>query len=128
MIVVGVINMSTALLVLIIERSSFIGLFKSLGARNSLIQKIFLFNGISIMSQGLLWGNLIGLLFFFTQKYFGWIRLDPETYYVNIAPVSLNILDVLWLNFGFLLVSSLLLWIPLLIISNIRPSRALRFR
>ena len=128
MIVVGVINMSTALLVLILERSSMIGLFKSLGAGNRLIQKIFLYNGIAIMSQGLLWGNLMGVLFFLTQKYWGWIRLDPETYFVNVAPVSLNFWDVLWLNFGFLLVSSLLLWIPSLIISNIRPARVLRFR
>jgi lipoprotein-releasing system permease protein len=128
MIVVGVINMSTALLVLILERSSMIGLFKSLGAGNRLIQKIFLYNGIAIMSQGLVWGNLMGVLFFLTQKYWSWIRLDPETYYVNVAPVSLNFWDVLWLNFGFLLVSSLLLWIPSLIISNIRPARVLRFR
>ena len=128
MIVVGVINMSTALLVLILERSSMVGLLKSLGAGNRLIQKIFLYNGIAIMSQGLLWGNLIGVLFFLTQKYWGWIRLDPETYYVNVAPVSLNFWDVLWLNFGFLLVSSLLLWIPSFIISNIRPARVLRFR
>ncbi len=128
MIVVGVINMSTALLVLILERSSMIGLFKSLGAGNRLIQKIFLYNGIAIMSQGLLWGNLMGILFFLTQKYWGWIRLDPETYYVNVAPVSLNLWDIVWLNFGFLFVSNLLLWIPSLIISNIRPARVLRFR
>ena len=128
MIVVGVINMSTALLVLILESSSMVGLFKSLGAGNRLIQKIFLYNGIAIMSQGLLWGNLMGVLFFLTQNYWGWIRLDPETYFVNVAPVSLNFWDVLWLNFGFLLVSSLLLWIPSLIISNIRPARVLRFR
>ena len=128
MIVVGVINMSTALLVLILERSSMIGLFKSLGARNNMIQKIFLYNGIAIMSQGLIWGNLVGVLFFLSQKYLGWIRLDPETYYVNVAPVSLNFGDFIWLNLGFLVVSSLLLWIPSLIISNINPARVLRFR
>lgn len=128
MIIVGVINISTALLVLILERSSMIGLLKSIGAGNRLIQKIFLYNGVAIMSEGLLWGNLIGFLFYFTQNYWGWIRLDPETYYVNVAPVSLNFWDGLILNFGFLLVSSLLLWIPSLIISNIRPARVLRFR
>ena len=128
MIVVGVINMSTALLVLILERSSMIGLFKSLGVSNNMIQKIFLYNGVAIMSQGLLWGNLVGVLFFLTQKYLGWIRLDPETYYVNVAPVSLNFGDFIWLNLGFLVVSSLLLWIPSLIISNINPARVLRFR
>ncbi|MAV78953.1 MAG: transmembrane permease [Flavobacteriaceae bacterium] len=128
MIIVGVINISTALLVLILERSSMIGLLKSIGAGNRLIQKIFLYNGVAIMSEGLLWGNLIGFLFYFTQNYWGWIRLDPETYYVNVAPVSLNFWDGLILNLGFLLVSSLLLWIPSLIISNIRPARVLRFR
>ena len=71
MIVVGVINMSTALLVLILERSSMIGLFKSLGAGNRLIQKIFLYNGVGIMSQGLFWGNLIGILFYLTQTILG---------------------------------------------------------
>ena len=80
------------------------------------------------MSIGLLWGNMVGIIFFLTQKYFGWIRLDPETYYVNVAPVSLNLWDILLLNFGILLVSGLLLWIPSMIISNISPSRVLRFR
>ena len=63
MIIVGVINISTALLVLILERSSMIGLLKSMGAGNRLIQKIFLYNGVAIMSEGLLWGNLIGFPF-----------------------------------------------------------------
>ena len=80
------------------------------------------------MSVGLLWGNMVGIIFFLTQKYFGWIRLDPETYYVNVAPVSLNLWDILLLNFGILLVSGLLLWIPSMIISNISPARVLRFR
>jgi len=128
MIIVGVINMSTALLVLILERSQMIGLLKTLGARNKLIQNIFLFNGIVIMSRGLLWGNLIGLLFYFGQHYGKWIRLDPETYYVNVAPVSLSILDFLVLNFGILSISSLLLWIPSMIISRLSPASVLRFR
>ena len=128
MIIVGVINMSTALLVLILERSQMIGLLKTLGARNKLIQKIFLFNGIVIMSQGLLWGNFIGLLFYFSQRYGKWIRLDPETYYVNVAPVSLGVLDFLVLNLGVLGISAVLLWIPSLIISGISPARVLRFR
>ena len=105
-----------------------IGLFKSLGAGNSMIQKIFLYNGVGIMTHGLVWGNLVGLLFFFTQKFWGWIRLDPETYYVTIAPVSLGLVEVLWLNFGFLVVSSLLLWVPSMIITRISPARVLRFR
>ena len=128
MLLVGVINMATALLVLILERSRMVGLLKTLGAGNALIQKIFLYNGVAIMSKGLLFGNLIGLGFYFSQKYWGWIRLDPATYFVDIAPVSLSFTELLVLNLFFLLISSLLLWLPSKIILKISPAKVLRFR
>ena len=128
MLLVGVINMATALLVLILERSRMIGLLKALGANNFLIQKIFLYNGALIMSKGLFWGNIIGLGFYFSQYYFGWITLDPETYFVSVAPVSISFTEVLGLNIFFLVISVLLLWIPSKIILNIVPSKVLRFR
>jgi len=128
MLLVGVINMATALLVLILERSRMIGLLKALGANNFLIQKIFLYNGALIMSKGLFWGNIIGLGFYFSQYYFGWITLDPETYFVSVAPVSISFIEVLGLNIFFLVISVLLLWIPSKIILNIVPSKVLRFR
>ena len=128
MLLVGVINMATALLVLILERSRMIGLLKALGANNFLIQKIFLYNGTLIMAKGLFWGNIIGLGFYFSQYYFGWITLDPETYFVSIAPVSISFTEVLGLNIFFLVISVLLLWIPSKIILNIVPSKVLRFR
>ena len=128
MIVVGVINMSTTLLVLVLERTRMIGLFKTIGADNGLIRKIFLYNGIVIMGYGLFWGNLFGLLFYFSQNYFGWVRLDPSTYYVNEAPVMIDFFDLIFINLGVLFVSSILLFIPLLIINNISPSKVLQFR
>ena len=128
MLLVGVINMATALLVLILERSRMIGLLKALGANNFLIQKIFLYNGTLIMAKGLFWGNIIGLGFYFSQYYFGWITLDPETYFVSVAPVSISFSEVLGLNIFFLVISVLLLWIPSKIILNIVPSKVLRFR
>ena len=128
MIIVGVINMSTALLVLVLERTRMIGLFKTIGANNGLIRKIFLYNGMFIMGHGLFWGNLLGLLFYFSQKYLGWVQLDPSTYYVNEAPVLLELFDLITINIGVLLISSLLLLIPLLIINSISPSKVLQYR
>jgi len=128
MILVGVINMATALLVLILERSRMVGLLKALGARNTLIRKIFLYNGIAIMTRGLFFGNLIGLCFYYSQRWLGWIRLDPSTYFVDRAPVALALLEVILVNLLFLLVSSFLLWIPSTIILKISPSKVLRFR
>ena len=128
MLLVGVINMATALLVLILERSRMIGLLKALGANNFLVQKIFLYNGTLIMAKGLFWGNIIGLVFYFSQYYLGWITLDPETYFVSVAPVSISFTEVLGLNIFFLVISVLLLWIPSKIILTIVPSKVLRFR
>lgn len=128
MILVGVTNMATALLVLILERSRMVGLLKAVGAKNRLIQKIFLYNGVVIMSKGLLFGNLIGLGFYFSQSLLGWIQLDPSTYFVSKAPVSISGLEVIFINLFFIFVSSLLLWIPSKIILRISPSKVLRFR
>lgn len=128
MILVGVINMATALLVLILERSRMVGLLKALGAKNALIQKIFLYNGIAIMTRGLLFGNAIGLCFYYSQQWWGWIRLDPATYFVDQAPVALGLVEVVLLNLFFVFVSALLLWIPSTIILRISPSKVLRFR
>ena len=128
MLLVGVINMATAILVLILERSKMVGLLKSIGAKNTFIQKIFLYNGVIVMSKGLLIGNLIGVAFYFSQSFWGWIKLDPKTYFVSKAPVAISILELISLNLFFLLISSILLWIPLKIILTISPSKVLRFR
>ena len=128
MVLVGVINMATALLVLILERTKMIGLLKSIGANNLFVQKIFLYNGIIVMFKGLFIGNLIGIVFYFSQSLLGWIQLDPKIYFVSQAPVSISALELIYLNSFFLLTSSILLWIPLKIILKISPSKVLRFR
>jgi lipoprotein-releasing system permease protein len=128
MLIVGVINMATALLVLILERSRMVGLLKTLGATHTLIQKIFLYNGILIMTKGLLFGNLVGLFIYFSQQQFNWIRLDPQTYFVTSAPVALSWVEVVSINLFFLAIASLLLWLPSKIILRMSPSEALRNR
>ncbi|MGB1554719.1 MAG: ABC transporter permease [Flavobacteriaceae bacterium] len=128
MLIVGVINMATALLVLILERSRMVGLLKTLGATHTLIQKIFLYNGILIMTRGLLFGNLVGLFIYFSQQQFKWISLDPQTYFVTSAPVALSWVEVISINVFFLGIASLLLWLPSKIILRMSPSEALRNR
>ena len=128
MLLVGVINMATALLVLILERSRMVGLLKAIGAPDSMIQKIFMYNGIVIMSKGMFYGNLIGFAFYYSQLQWGWISLDPATYFVSVAPVSIAWFEALFLNLIFLGLATLLLWIPSKIVLKISPSQVLRFR
>lgn len=128
MLFVGVINIATALLILIFERASMIGLLKTIGAKDFQIQKIFLWNGFQIIIKGVLFGNLLGLGFYFSQKYFEWIKLDPTTYYVNVAPVELNFFEWFYINLSLIFVCLLLLWFPTKIISSMSPSKNIRKR
>lgn len=128
MVIVGVINMATALLVLIFERSRMIGVLKTIGATDRFLQTVFLSNGGLILLKGLFWGNLLGLLFFVSQRYGQWITLDPATYFVSVAPVHLDIFTVVGLNILVLVVSLLCLWVPLWVVVKIQPHQVIRFR
>jgi len=127
-IIVSIVNLSTAILILIFERSKMISLLKIMGLKNFVIKKIFLWSGLLIILKGLLIGNFFGLLFFIIQKKYGLIKLDPETYFVEVAPVILSFREILYTNFLFVVVCVFLLWIPLNIILRITPSKSLRFR
>lgn len=127
MILVAGINMITALLVLILERTSMIGILKALGSSNWTIRKVFLYNASYLIGLGLLWGNLIGLGLLFAQKYFKLFPLNPDTYYVSEAPVYISWDYIILLNVGTFLACLLMLLIPSVIISRISPVKAIRF-
>ncbi|WP_029038518.1 ABC transporter permease [Salinimicrobium xinjiangense] len=127
MILVAGINMITALLVLILERTQMIGILKALGSSDWSIRKIFLYNAGYLILLGLFWGNLIGLGLLFAQKYLKLIPLNPETYYVTEAPVYIGWEYILGVNLGTLLLCMLMLLIPSYIITRISPVRAMKF-
>ena len=127
MILVATINMAVALLVLILERTRMIGILKALGGSNSFIRKIFLYNAFYLIIRGLFWGNAIGIGLLLIQQYTGVVKLNPENYYVNQAPVLINWWYVGALNLGTLIVCLLVLLIPSYIITKISPVQAIRF-
>jgi lipoprotein-releasing system permease protein len=127
MIVVATINMVVALLVLILERTQMIGILKAVGIQNWSVRKIFLYNALHLISRGLLWGNLIGLGLLLIQKQFEIIKLNPESYYVNVAPVDINLLYILALNVVTIVVCLLVLLVPSYIITKISPAKTIRF-
>jgi lipoprotein-releasing system permease protein len=127
MIIVATINMIVALLVLILERTQMIGILKSLGANNWTVRKIFLFNAAHLIFRGLLWGNIIGIGLILIQQYFGVVKLNPENYYVNEAPVYINWFYIVLLNIGTISICLLVLLVPSYIITKISPVKAIRF-
>ena len=127
MLIVGGINMITALLILILERTKMIGILKALGANNWSVRRVFLYSAVHLILKGLLWGNCIALGFAFLQKQFSIISLDPNIYYMNTVPINFDFTAILLLNVGTIIVCYLILIIPSIIITKITPVKAIRF-
>lgn len=127
MAVVATINMVTALLIMILERTRMIGVLKALGAHNWKLQKIFLINGMRLILFGLAAGNAFAFGLLLIQKYFHVIKLPEESYYLSEAPVSFQWTHIIFINAGAFLVCALALLLPSILVSRIRPVKAIRF-
>ncbi len=127
-ILVAGINMITALLVLILEKTPMIGILKALGSNDWSIRKMFLYNAGYLILIGLFWGNLIGIGLLFIQDQYGVVGLNPETYYVSTAPVYINFSHILALNLGTMVLCLVMLLIPSYIVSKISPTKSIRFQ
>lgn len=120
-------NMISGLLVIILERTNMIGIFKALGYNNISIRKIFLYQAAFLIRNGMLWGNIIGIGLVLIQQYTHLIALDKESYYIEYVPVHLDLIHLLLLNVGFMVVILVMLMLPSFIISRISPIKAIRF-
>ncbi len=120
-------NMITTILVLILEKRQFIAIMKVLGSNKHRLRRIFLIQAAYIIGFGLLIGNFLGLAVIFLQDKFGFIKLDPRTYYVKTAPVYINLKHILLLNFGVVAIILIMLLIPVLIIGKISPTKVLKY-
>ncbi|MCB0670135.1 MAG: ABC transporter permease [Saprospiraceae bacterium] len=127
MLLVCVINMITALLILILERTHMIGVLKALGSTNWQIRKIFVRQAGHILLKGLAIGNLVGLGLCYLQKNFQFIKLREEDYYLAVAPIDFSVSTILIINLGTFIITILFLILPSYFISRILPTRALRF-
>lgn len=128
MVVVAIINMITALMILILERTNMIGTLKALGSSNWSIRKIFLYYAAYIIVVGLFWGNLIGIGLCLLQEQFQFITLEEENYYLSVAPIELGVSTILLLNLGTLLITLFFLIIPSYLVTSISPVKAIRFK
>jgi lipoprotein-releasing system permease protein len=128
MVIVGGINMITALLVLILERTQMIGILKALGSNNWSIRKVFLYNATYLIAIGLFWGNVLGLGLLLAQEKFRMFKFpNPQEYYIDYIPVHIDAVTVLILNVGVLVLCLLMLLIPSYIITKITPVKAIKF-
>lgn len=127
MLLVAGITIISMLLIIVLERTSTIGILKSMGANNAFIRKIFLQRSRRILLIGMLFGNLFGIGLCLIQKYTEIIKLSPESYYLSSVPIEINIWYILMLNIGTFVLWVMMMLIPTMIINNIKPSKSIRF-
>lgn len=127
MTLVAIVNMITALIILILENTRIIGILKALGMNNKQVQQIFLYQIGVIVGKGLLYGNIAALGLCLLQSYFHFIKLDETSYYIDYVPVQLNWLLVLLINLATFVVCTIALLLPSKIITKISPVKAIRY-
>jgi len=125
--VVICVNMISVILILVMERTTMVGIMKALGAQDGLIRSIFIYNGMNLITQGLAWGNFIGLSVCYIQYRFKVFTLNPHDYYMEYVPIEWNWWMVILLNAVIFITVSLVLLIPTRFITRIRPIEAIRF-
>lgn len=127
MVLVAAINMISALLILILERTNLIGILKALGLANGNVRKIFFYVSLQLLVKGLFFGNLIGIGFCLLQSHFNFLSLNPATYYLDSVPINLSLLHILFINLGTIVTCLLMMFLPTLILNKITPIKAIRF-
>jgi lipoprotein-releasing system permease protein len=128
MLIVAMINIISSMSIFILERVNLIGLLKVFGADNSSIFKLFLFQIIQIILQGLFWGNIIAFILAFLQYKFHIITLQEDIYYVDYAPVYFDWIKVLWINLLTLIVCFITTFVPLIFITKISPVKIAEYK
>lgn len=127
MVLVAAINMISALLILILERTNLVGILKALGLANMNVRSIFLYVSIQLLIKGLVIGNLIGIGFCLLQGHFHFLTLNPETYYLDAVPINLSLIHILLINLGTIITCLVMMFLPTLILNKITPIKAIRF-
>ncbi len=128
MILVAVINMSSVVLIMIIERTQMIGIINALGLTHRRIQGIFVWKMGLLMISGIVIGNILGLGALFLQYKFQFMKLDPENYFLDVVPVAWVWSRFILINVSALIICTLTMFIPTMIITRISPSKAIRFQ
>lgn len=128
MLAVAIINMITALLILILERTQMIGILKSMGARDASIRKVFLWFAMFITAGGILIGNILGLGLAFLQDKYRFIKLDEADYYLDYAPVTVLPWHLIAVNLGALLIIAICLFAPSFLVGKINPIKTIHFQ
>ena len=128
MVLISIINMASALLVIILERTAMVGMLKALGMRDGAVLQVFVWHAVRILGRGFFWGNVLGFGLAALQEATGWVRLDPEAYYVDRVPILIDGVRIAVTEAAAFAVCAVAMCLPALAAARLSPVRAMRFR
>jgi lipoprotein-releasing system permease protein len=126
--IVAIINLSVALIILMVDQAKMVGVLKTLGMRPAAVRKIFLYKALLIAGVGILLGNVLSLGICRLQSAYGFLRLSEETYYMKQVPVALYGWQILLIDGGTLLLCFVCMWLPVSYLRRIQPIKVLQFK
>jgi lipoprotein-releasing system permease protein len=114
------------LLLMVTEKSKEIAILKAMGTSDRTILRLFMTEGMLIGGIGTVAGVAIGYTLMQSLKHFG-VRLDPEVYYIERLPVSVEELDYLLIALCAFVITTLATLYPARAASRLRPVDGIRY-
>jgi lipoprotein-releasing system permease protein len=127
-ILVAVFNIISTLFLIVIERTSAIGILKSLGLNKSQITNIFILQGLQITVYGILLGNILALFLMFIQLKFNIIKVPSSIYMVTEVPFDFSLSIFLIVSVITLILALISSILPSIFSARINPIKAIRFQ
>jgi len=121
MILVAIISVVISLFILIFERIKMIGILTSMGSTNNSLSRIFIYQGIEIVLTGMIPANILFFTISVIQNSYGFLKLNPNDYYVETIPFFLEPYYIISLNLIFILISIIVLSITFVSITRFTP-------
>lgn len=125
---IAIINLATALLILMVDRVRTVAILQALGMNRRHLTRLFLSLALGIGLTGSALGTALALAIAFLQKTTGFLKLPEETYYMHTVPVHLQLSQILLINGATLVLCLLFMLLPTLYLRRISPTRVLQFR
>ncbi len=122
MIIVAIISIIISMLTLIFERIKMIGIMSSMGANNKLLGKVFIYQGIDILLRGIIPGNILFIIVSFVQNNYNILKLNPNDYYVDSIPFTVDPIYIISLNLIFVIIGTIILFVTFSSITRFVPT------
>lgn len=125
--IVACFNMVGTILMIVLEKTSHIGVLKSIGAPNKSIKEIFISQGIYLSLIGIAAGNIFAFVLSYLQLEFNLIPIPDSVYFISSVPISINLFNYLVVNIAAFLLCYLASFIPSYVASKMSPINLIRF-